>query len=213
MSKVTADYIKAVVLGNLRFLKQVKYAATEAGRFNSDVLTINKNARLIEIEVKVTKSDLRNDFKKPKHRVYQQKPDHPWTPHQFYFAVPDHLVEYAVAQCVGKPYGVIRVSEDDGEMIKRTWKVMGWHNFDEEVKRVKDFGNTTILLEDRENNRIEYAMRKVTPFNERFKVIKRAGKLSDKRVDRNVVGVVVSRMSSEIANLRRKLLDLKNKKS
>ena len=73
---------------------------------------------MIEVEVKVSKADLNNDFKKRKHRIYEQS-NSKWTPHQFYFAVPEELVEYAVAKCVGTKYGIMKISDNNAPIEKR----------------------------------------------------------------------------------------------
>ena len=81
----------------LRFLKQCKLVATEVGFYNSDVLGINKKS-IIEIEIKNSRSDFLNDFKKRKHRTYANPNKGDWVPHFFYFYVPSGLVEFATDQ-------------------------------------------------------------------------------------------------------------------
>ena len=207
--KVNSDYIKVVLLHNFRFQKQFKYVTTEAGRYNSDVLAINKSGKLVEVEVKVSKTDLTADFRKPKHLIYQQKPEFKWTPHQFYFAVPKEIVEFAIAKTVGKPYGVIVVEDPTQKIQRRTYHVPRSMTMDAAVKRLTATRDFEILSRNNETRKIEYGWYAHVPMAQRMKVIKRASALSDKRVDRVVIATIAARMSSEVANLRRKLLYLK----
>ncbi len=106
----------------LRLEQRCAFIATECGSFSADVLGINEK-KMIEVEVKVTESDLKADFKKPKHYAYlktlgstwQQQ----WVPNLFYFAVPEELVEFAKAYIAEKnaPYGVICLK--DFKVVKR----------------------------------------------------------------------------------------------
>lgn len=80
--------MKAHVMAYLRFKRRCIYCATEMGVYHADVLGYNER-KLIEVEVKTSKSDFMADFKKQKHkrRLYG------YTPHFFYFAVPESLRE------------------------------------------------------------------------------------------------------------------------
>lgn len=119
---LTSSEVKTKVMCFFRFggvSTRFPYIATEAGRFNADVLISDGKKRIIEVEVKINASDLRHDFKKDKHRrmrnswgYFQSKskrlPIHN-LPTQFYFAVPKHLLREAIACVEGTPYGVIGV--------------------------------------------------------------------------------------------------------
>src|SRR5258706_12434618 len=78
----------------LRYGKQFAYVASEAGFFNADVLG-SDGKKLIEVEVKKTKSDFANDFRnKPWKHMFYGKPVESqlaWVPNQFYFLVPAKL--------------------------------------------------------------------------------------------------------------------------
>ena len=106
--------IKAGLLAYFRFKRQYRYVATECGYYSADVLASN-GRKLIEVEVKVSKSDLKRDINKPKHKVYADPNDRKiWIPHEFYVAVPQHLTEFAIEE-VSKwnpKYGVISFKED-----------------------------------------------------------------------------------------------------
>lgn len=110
--------IKTAVLAWLRFGKQFPYIATECGAYSADVLGTDGKI-VIEVEVKVSRADLRNDFRsKDKHRKYKLPSDgyyNEWIPHQFYFAVPEHLGDYAIelTEKDYPDYGVI-VCRDEG---------------------------------------------------------------------------------------------------
>jgi len=64
-----SNYIKATLFHYFRFQKQAHYIATECGAFNSDLL-IGFKKDLIEVEIKTSIADFKNDFKKPKHEFY-----------------------------------------------------------------------------------------------------------------------------------------------
>ncbi len=66
---MSATILKATALANLRFKKQCSLVATEAGAFNADVLGATDKC-IYEFEVKVSLTDLKADFNKPKHVFY-----------------------------------------------------------------------------------------------------------------------------------------------
>lgn len=110
---MNAHEIKTKTLHYWRFTRNgYNYVATEAGKFKSDILVSNEK-EIIECETKISKSDLKNDFKKKKHSIYE-KPSSwysKWIPNRFYFAVPKELVELARELVGGTVYGVIEVSD------------------------------------------------------------------------------------------------------
>jgi len=104
--------LKTKVLHYWRFTRSgYNFIATEAGKFKSDVLVSN-GKEIIECETKISREDLRNDFKKKKHDIYKNpsKWYASWVPNKFYFAVPENLTQYAVELTEESPYGVIEVS-------------------------------------------------------------------------------------------------------
>lgn len=109
---MNSSEMKAKVLHYLRFKRRFLFVATEAGTFNSDVLASN-GYEIVEVEVKISKQDLKNEFKKKKHRVYANPT--PWyknlLPNRFFFAVPECLVDDAKELCKGTKYGVMVVYE------------------------------------------------------------------------------------------------------
>lgn len=96
----------------LRFKRDYSLIATEVGKKKknfADVLATNFK-EIVEIEVKISSSDLNNDFKKEKHARYAN-PRTQYTPNKFYFAVPEHLKDKALDLTKGTSYGVMIVSE------------------------------------------------------------------------------------------------------
>lgn len=82
--------------------------------------------RFIEVEVKVSKSDLLADFKKGKHEVYldywknsKEAGLTKWIPQEFYFAVPAALLGYARNVVEGLPYGVMEYTHSDPRAFGR----------------------------------------------------------------------------------------------
>ena len=120
---MNAHEIKTKTLHYWRFTRSgYNYIATEAGKFKADILVSNEK-EIIECETKISKSDLKNDFKKKKHGVYK-KPSSwytKWIPNRFYFAVPKELVDLAKELVKDTPYGVIEVS--DKKISKRKKEV------------------------------------------------------------------------------------------
>jgi len=104
--------LKTKVLHYWRFTRSYKYVATEAGKFNSDILVSNEK-EIIECEIKNSKSDLVNDLKKKKHGIYKNpsKWYSQWIPNKFYFAIPKNLLETATELTEGTPYGVILIED------------------------------------------------------------------------------------------------------
>lgn len=114
-----STYIKACLSAYFRFKRQTSCIATEVGTFNADFIAVGRGG-FLEIEIKVSKADLNNDFKKSKHQIYESKKNHPWCPQQFYFAVPEDLVDYAIAKCVDRPYGILAI-RDCTKSSNRSW--------------------------------------------------------------------------------------------
>lgn len=100
---ISADIIKATV--SMTYRDKQYLTCTEfrfhAGGHLKDVFAVKKD-EMIEIEVKINKSDLLNDRKKQKHKL-------PCTINKFYFAVPGFLVDEAVklTEKINPSYGVI----------------------------------------------------------------------------------------------------------
>ncbi|NRA76850.1 MAG: hypothetical protein HRU18_01470 [Pseudoalteromonas sp.] len=134
---IDSKYIKACLSAYFRFKRQTSCIATEVGQFNADFLAVGRGG-FLEIEIKVSKADLNNDFKKPKHKIYETQKHHAWCPQQFYFAIPEELVDYAIAKCADKPYGILAIRK-----CNRTSN-RSWMDRVRVVKRAKKLHNNPI---------------------------------------------------------------------
>ncbi len=75
----------------LRYKRQFDLVADEY--LKCDVLGLNGRDDLLEIEIKTSFADLKNDKKKPKHTWYGDDKSRKFKPSKFYFMVPEELVE------------------------------------------------------------------------------------------------------------------------
>lgn len=116
--------IKYQALYWLRIKQRCAFIATEVGGWQADVLGVNEK-KMIEVEVKISKSDLLDDIKKYKHKHYSEQNcgtqwERRWIPTHFYYAVPLGLVdvcrEYLQKHKL-ESYGII--SSDDWSVVKR----------------------------------------------------------------------------------------------
>lgn len=105
--------VKSAVLSWLRFDRQLHYIATEVGGFAADCLGASLK-KSIEVEVKITWTDFRNDAKKQKHDIYAKaNPEGKYyanfVPNFFYYAVPPELKEKCLAHLeeIKSPYGLL----------------------------------------------------------------------------------------------------------
>ncbi len=78
------------------FLNGYKYSMSNTYIFHhdweSDFFCINMSGYSFEIEVKVSKSDFRADFKKEKHKLFLEPDGKRLLPNRFYYAVPKDLI-------------------------------------------------------------------------------------------------------------------------
>ena len=105
--------IKTKLLHYWRFEKNYLWIATEAGRFDADVLASDGKNNLIECEVKVSKQDLRKEFKKKKHFIYSNPTRwfNNFLPTKFYFAIPYELKNLCFELTENTPYGILGVKK------------------------------------------------------------------------------------------------------
>jgi len=99
----------------LRLQQRCAFVATEVGSFNADVFGVSEK-KSFELEIKISVSDLKQDFKKYKHRYYNGEQygsnyQTDWHPSHFYFVVPESILsdakEYVAKHPHGFKYGVI----------------------------------------------------------------------------------------------------------
>lgn len=117
--------MKAEGLAWLRFVKQCTIIATEVGNFHADLLGACP-AYSIEIEVKCTIADLKIDFKKTKHILYQGNVPGTFVPNFFYVMVPVDLEEKALAilEEKGPKYGLLVFEENKYVLDGRKCRVV-----------------------------------------------------------------------------------------
>lgn len=99
-NSINSNYIKLSLMTYYKFINKFIYVCTECIN-HADVIALNKQ-KLVEIEVKISKSDLKADFKKPKHRLYlnaevniKTKPTRT-IPNEFYFCTTRDLQDIAL---------------------------------------------------------------------------------------------------------------------
>lgn len=94
-----------------RFKRRYQFIATEVGRFNSDIL-ISNGEKILEIEVKISISDLKNEIKKKKHAIYASPTPYykKFIPNYFLFAVPESLIDKSLT-LIKENDGLISVFE------------------------------------------------------------------------------------------------------
>lgn len=108
--KLTSTDLKLALLEYFRFKRQA-ICVDECQ--NVDIM-IDTGKEIIEIETKISKSDLKADLKKTigrtkKHDAYANPRSNSWLkPNKFYFCVPDYLEEFALkfAKDINPKYGV-----------------------------------------------------------------------------------------------------------
>lgn len=126
--KVTSEIIKTALMHLYRF-KKGYLVATEFGYELgiADVMTLSKDNEVIEIEVKISKSDLLSELKhkEEKHRVLKEAQESKWAPNRFFFCVPTFLVQDTIEFCeaTNPKYGVIEFDNDHG-FIKHPEKLL-----------------------------------------------------------------------------------------
>ena len=123
LKKLDSYFIKTALIHYWRFDKQC-IAVDEYS--NIDIAVITNGNYFIDCEVKISKSDLLNDFKKDKHFLYkngysewcdrfpglQKYPDSlELVPNRFYFVVPVELKDIAIKEAarLNSNYGVLSI--------------------------------------------------------------------------------------------------------
>jgi hypothetical protein len=201
-----SKYIKAVLCHYFRFKRQCAYIATECGQFSSDFLAIHKN-KLIEVEIKVSKADLNNDFKKPKHRIYETTRKI-WVPNQFYFAVPSEMLKYAATKIVDKPYGLLEILPSQTVNTDYDFPVH-IDNLEKMKKRIAKKGEEILEIQKGKHDHYRRLFVRSTtslPLINRVKLIKRAKPLHQRDADRRIYETIIRRSTSELSNLYAKLI-------
>lgn len=84
--------------------------------WESDYFCVNKQDYSFEVEVKISKADFKNDFKKDKHKLFAEKDTKRLIPNRFYYAVPKGLINESD---VPEYAGLITVEGSHATIVKR----------------------------------------------------------------------------------------------
>lgn len=113
-----SDYMKIVIASLYRFVLNYKYTTTEFDL--KDVCACNKNYS-VEIECKISKSDLKNELKSKtkikKHNAYANptKKYYHWIPNRFYYAITDEMAQdpeiFDIINQINPKYGIFICSD------------------------------------------------------------------------------------------------------
>jgi hypothetical protein len=111
---VTARYLRAAGAAYLRYDRQCPIISIERGltefhwNDSPDILGVTKKRTLVEIEIKVSLSDFKHNFKKKS--ILMREGGHQCRrPHQFFFLVPPDLVEKVQASGLVTREGLLTV--------------------------------------------------------------------------------------------------------
>lgn len=115
--KIDSKLIKIILMSKFRFKNQLMVTSecSVIGGGLADILTYDyKKDIFVEIEIKISKQDLKKDIEKSKHYFYTTLPEKAAI-QQFYYAVPSFLVEYCreYLHINNLPYGIIEIIEDN----------------------------------------------------------------------------------------------------
>lgn len=114
---ITAFEIKLELLKYYRY-KRNCICATEFALFSgvSDIIVYDLKKNLIDIEVKISKSDFKADFNKDKHRIFNKTINRyksKTMPNKFMFCVTEDLKEFALEYLKDYPlYGLLVIEEN-----------------------------------------------------------------------------------------------------
>lgn len=129
--------MKYYVLSYYRFQRQYPIAATEVqvfGNYIADVLASDLSTEFVEVEIKISESDMLADFqhKSEKHTAYLDsvlhkegsllsKKESLTIPNKFMYAVPKELRKFSIDLVKGTPYGLIVVDPDNSALANNSF--------------------------------------------------------------------------------------------
>lgn len=211
MNCKSSKYIKAVLASYYRYTKQHYIVTTEVGGFSADFIAIKDDKEFTEVEIKVSKADFNNDFRKPKHLKYQSGSTARWTPNKFYFAVPESMMEYALVKLIGLPYGLILIAETTHKRktteISKMWLRNVMRDYGDEDKALeaicekRHFDNPKkIGYTELGDTIVEYD--EYLAWKERIKIVKPAKILHQRPVHPEVKRIAIARLTSEVTRMR-----------
>jgi hypothetical protein len=180
--------IKTALFANLRFKKQHSHIASECGIFNSDILTVKKD-KLIEIEVKISKADFKNDFKKFKHQLFIGEPKEVLRQHYLTKEI-EYYRQYK--QKNGRDHRDVLALKYERKFIPNFFYFavpQKIHSFVVDFLKANYPEYGVILIDDH------------GIWTERPRIVKKAKKLHNRQVSDLVKQNIALRMGSELANL------------
>ena len=192
---INSNYCKAALFSYFRFGKQVKCIASECGRYNSDILLVHKN-KLVEVEIKTSKQDFKNDFKKYKHKFYNTSTEVLYKElnlqqYEKYRGKKNGGVHYKIhsfrSDCAFRPFQFYFAVPDN---------ISGWA-LTYLNKHYPQYG----LMVIKDSSTSKYAR---LQWQQRVKILKRAKKLHNETADAYSKLTIFSRMASELANMWQK---------
>jgi hypothetical protein len=110
--KITSKLIKLILMYKYRYKDGFMVTSECMGHGDgiADIITYDLNKKsMIEIEIKISKQDLKKDIKKIKHTMYRDRDN--TNIQKFYYAVPTFLVEYTREFLIEHDlnYGIIEI--------------------------------------------------------------------------------------------------------
>lgn len=136
MPSISTPEMKYYVLSYYRFQRQYPIAATEVavfGNFVADVLASDLEKEFVEVEIKISESDMLSDFqhKSQKHTAYLDTVIHKEgaltdkerkdMPTKFLYAVPKEMRNFAKELVKGTPYGLMVVDPTDASLSSNSF--------------------------------------------------------------------------------------------
>lgn len=189
---INSKYCKAVLFSYYRFGSPVRYIASECGQFNSDMLLINKEL-LIEVEIKTSFADFKNDFKKDKHLIFNRSLKENYI--KMGLDKKQHLFK-PYKKRYGRDHKLVRLFKTDMAFIPNKFYFAVPTKL---VSKCSEFLKSNYpqygLIEIKED---------IIHWEKRAKVINKSKLLHSRKAHSITKKYIVSRMSSELANLWQK---------
>ena len=135
-SSLSTPEMKYYVLSYYRFQRQYPIAATEVavfGNFVADVLASDLEKEFVEVEIKISETDMLGDFqhKSMKHTAYLNsvltvkasfsEKELLTMPTKFLYAVPKEMKNFAKDLVKGTPYGLMVVDPTDMQLSNNSF--------------------------------------------------------------------------------------------
>ena len=141
---IDSKLIKFILMCKFRY-KDGLLVTSECGGHGhgiADIITYNhKKDIMVEIEIKISKQDLKKDLDKMKHILYSYKND--IQIQKFYYAVPSELVEYCTKFLLDNnlDYGIIEIITDKVDNYNFKKKKYDCSELVRVAKQCKKFNN------------------------------------------------------------------------